>query len=50
MVGCKDGLGLIERSSDIEPLARSVSDAGGVVLVPALAGLVLPIGTLLPVA
>ena len=38
----RDGLGLIERSSDIEPLARSVSDAGGVVIVPALAGLGTP--------
>jgi glycerol kinase len=38
----RDGLGLIERSSDIEPLARSVSDSGGVVLVPALAGLGTP--------
>jgi len=33
---------LIERSGDIEPLARSVPDAGGVMLVPALAGLGTP--------
>lgn len=38
----RDGLGLIERSGDIEPLARSVPDAGGVMLVPALAGLGTP--------
>ena len=38
----RDGLGIIERSSDIEPLARSVPDSGGVVIVPALAGLGTP--------
>lgn len=38
----RDGLGLIERSGDIEPLARSVPDAGGVMLVPALTGLGAP--------
>jgi len=38
----RDGLGMIERSSDIEALAASVPDAGGVVFVPALAGLGAP--------
>ncbi|MEJ7846272.1 MAG: glycerol kinase [Acidimicrobiales bacterium] len=35
----RDGLGLIERSEDVEALAASVPDSGGVVLVPALTGL-----------
>jgi glycerol kinase len=35
----RDGLGLIERSSDVEALAASVPDAGGVYLVPAFTGL-----------
>jgi len=35
----RDGLGIIERSEDVGPLAASVPDAGGVVFVPALAGL-----------
>jgi len=38
----RDGLGIIRRSADIEPLARSVKDSGGVVFVPALAGLGAP--------
>jgi glycerol kinase len=38
----RDGLGLIRRASDIEALARSVPDTGGVALVPALAGLGAP--------
>lgn len=38
----RDGLGLVERSSDIEALAASVPDTRGVVLVPALAGLGAP--------
>jgi glycerol kinase len=38
----RDGLGLIGRSSDIEPLAASVPDNGGVYLVPAFAGLGAP--------
>lgn len=38
----RDGLGLIEKSADIEPLAASVPDAGGVTVVPALAGLGAP--------
>ena len=35
----RDGLGLIEASSDIGPLAESVDDSGGVTFVPALTGL-----------
>jgi len=38
----RDGLGLIANASDIESLARQVPDAGGVVLVPAFAGLGAP--------
>lgn len=38
----RDGLGLFEHASDVEPLARSVGDSGGVVLVPAHAGLGAP--------
>jgi glycerol kinase len=38
----RDGLGIIRRSADVEPLARSVADTGGVVFVPALAGLGAP--------
>ncbi len=38
----RDGLGLFESSSDIESLANSVPDNGGVYLVPALAGLGAP--------
>jgi glycerol kinase len=38
----RDGLGLIKNASDIEALAASVPDAGGVVFVPALAGLGAP--------
>jgi len=38
----RDGLGIIDRASDVEALARSVPDAGGVVLVPALTGLGTP--------
>ena len=38
----RDGLGLIRRAADVEPLARSVRDAGGVTFVPALAGLGAP--------
>src|SRR5512139_1500857 len=38
----RDGLGLIKRSSDVEALARKVKDAGGLVFVPALAGLGAP--------
>jgi glycerol kinase len=35
----RDGLGIIERSSDVEALAASVPDSGGVYLVPAFTGL-----------
>jgi len=38
----RDNLGIIERAADVEPLARSVEDAGGVVFVPAHAGLGAP--------
>ena len=38
----RDGLGLIEKSADVEALARSVPDSRGVVFVPALAGLGAP--------
>jgi glycerol kinase len=38
----RDGLGIIARSHDVEALAASVPDAGGVVLVPAFAGLGAP--------
>ena len=35
----RDGLGIIRRAADVGPLAASVADAGGVVIVPALTGL-----------
>jgi glycerol kinase len=38
----RDGLGLIAKAADIEPLARSVPDSGGVTIVPALTGLGAP--------
>jgi len=38
----RDNLGLIEKSSDVEKLARSVSDNGGVYFVPAFSGLYAP--------
>jgi glycerol kinase len=38
----RDGLGLIKSSSDIEALAQTVPDNGGVYLVPAFAGLGAP--------
>jgi len=38
----RDGLGLIRSAADIEPLALSVPDNGGVYLVPAFAGLGAP--------
>jgi glycerol kinase len=38
----RDGLGIIERSTDIEALAASVPDTGDVYLVPAFAGLGAP--------
>jgi glycerol kinase len=38
----RDNLGLIEKSPDIESLARTVSDNGGVYFVPAFSGLYAP--------
>ena len=38
----RDNLGLIEKSSDIEPLARTVKDNGGIYFVPAFSGLYAP--------
>lgn len=38
----RDGLGIIERSADVESLAASVPDTGDVYLVPAFAGLGAP--------
>ena len=38
----RDGLGIIKTSADVEPLAASVPDSGGVYLVPAFAGLGAP--------
>jgi glycerol kinase len=38
----RDNLGLIEKSADIEPLARSVADSGGIYFVPAFSGLFAP--------
>ncbi|MEO6775899.1 MAG: FGGY-family carbohydrate kinase, partial [Kofleriaceae bacterium] len=38
----RDGLGLIEKASEVEALARQVPDSGGVIVVPAFAGLGAP--------
>jgi glycerol kinase len=38
----RDNLNMIEKSSDIEPLARTVNDNGGVYFVPAFSGLYAP--------
>ncbi len=38
----RDNLGMIEKSSDVETLARSVEDAGGIYFVPAFSGLFAP--------
>lgn len=38
----RDGLGVIRKSEDVEPLAKSVSDNGGVYFVPAFVGLGAP--------
>jgi len=38
----RDNLGMIEKSTDVEPLARTVSDNGGVYFVPAFSGLYAP--------
>ncbi len=38
----RDGLGIIGSAAEVEPLARSVPDSGGVTIVPALTGLGAP--------
>ena len=38
----RDNLGIVEKSSDVEPLARTVNDNGGVYFVPAFSGLYAP--------
>ena len=38
----RDNMGLIEKSADIEPLASSVEDNGGIYFVPAFSGLFAP--------
>ena len=38
----RDNLGIIKKSTDIEPLARSVADNGGTYFVPAFSGLYAP--------
>jgi glycerol kinase len=38
----RDGLGIIASAAEVEPLARSVPDSGGVTIVPALTGLGAP--------
>jgi glycerol kinase len=38
----RDNLGLIQISSDIEPMAKSVNDSGGIYFVPAFSGLYAP--------
>ena len=38
----RDGLGLIDKAADVEALARAVPDSGGVIVVPAFAGLGAP--------
>ncbi|MEL6344217.1 MAG: glycerol kinase GlpK [Myxococcota bacterium] len=38
----RDGLGIIQNAAEVEALARQVPDSGGVVFVPALAGLGAP--------
>jgi glycerol kinase len=38
----RDGLGIIAKAPEVEALARSVPDSGGVVIVPALSGLGAP--------
>jgi glycerol kinase len=38
----RDNLGIIEKSADVEPLARTVQDNGGVYFVPAFSGLYAP--------
>ncbi len=41
----RDNLGLIQKSADVEALANSVEDNGGVYFVPAFSGLFAPYGT-----
>src|SRR3569833_3467165 len=38
----RDGLGLFEKAAEVEALARQVPDSGGVIVVPAFAGLGAP--------
>ncbi len=38
----RDNLGIIDKSTDIEPLARTVDDNGGIYFVPAFSGLYAP--------
>jgi len=38
----RDGMGIVERSEDIEALARQAEDSGGVIIVPAFVGLGAP--------
>jgi glycerol kinase len=38
----RDNLGIIQKSSDVETLARTVEDAGGIYFVPAFSGLFAP--------
>jgi len=38
----RDNLGMIEKSADVETLARTVEDNGGVYFVPAFSGLYAP--------
>jgi glycerol kinase len=38
----RDGLGIISRAAEVEPLAQSVADTGGVYLLPAFTGLGAP--------
>ncbi|HNZ12430.1 MAG TPA: glycerol kinase GlpK [Anaerolineaceae bacterium] len=38
----RDNLKIIEKSGDIEPLARTVTDSGGIYIVPAFSGLYAP--------
>ncbi len=40
----RDNLGLIQKSSDVESLAKTVEDNGGIYFVPAFSGLFAPIG------
>jgi len=44
----RDGLGIIRTSADVERLAASVPDCGGVYFVPAFVGLGAPLGPLRP--